>query len=188
MLFSLSHKVGEAALYVQALAKERCSRLFSVFELPGHQGLTAWWFVCKMCGGVMGAHILIIDDTKSWLHTLVSILSHQKCYQVTAVESGREGLDLICKNPEKYNIVLLDLMLLDIGGLDILAVLQANPETQKIPVILQTGSEEIPNILEALKRGAVCCIRKPYTHRILFPLLEKILSGNKPEQQVYSLS
>lgn len=135
----------------------------------------------------MSAHILVIDDQKTWLQNLAFVLRH-KNYQVTAVASGKEGLVLLQTDPARYSVLLLDLMLEDISGLEIIATLQSNNMTQKIPVILQTGSEETATIMEAITLGALCCIRKPYNHRMLYPLLEGVLNGIMPEEKILSLS
>lgn len=133
----------------------------------------------------MSAHILVIDDEKSWLQNLVFVLRH-KHYNVTAVETGREGLQLIRDNPNKYDIVLLDLMLADMSGLEVLAVLKE--ERCAISVVLQTGSQDVPPIMKALEKGALCCLRKPYNHHMLYPVLEEILGGGVPQEKVLSLS
>lgn len=168
-------------------AKERCSRLFSVFELPGHQAESPLVVIYNVEGQCMNIPILIIDDERTWLHNLAFILRH-KNYQVTAIDNGKEGIEKIRENPGYYKILLLDLMLADMTGLDVLAALKADPTTKDIAVILQTGSQDMPPIMQAIEMGAVCCLRKPYNHRLLYPLLEDVLDGKLPETKVMSIA
>ena len=124
----------------------------------------------------MSAHILIIDDEQLWLKNLEFILTC-KNYRVTSSASGREGVDLIMSNPHAYDIVLLDLMIPDMDGLEVLEAVQPVVKERKLPIIMQSGTQEDKHLLKALEMGALCCLRKPYSHQELYPVLEKILNG-----------
>lgn len=124
----------------------------------------------------MSAHILIIDDETLWLKNLEFILTC-KDYRVTSAELGREGADLILNNPHAFDVVLLDLMIPDMNGLEVLEAIKPVLDERKLPVIMQSGTQEDKHLLAALELGALCCLRKPYSHQELYPLLEKILKG-----------
>lgn len=131
----------------------------------------------------MSIHILVIDDERIWLQNLEFTLK-RKGYAVTNTDSGREGLQLILNDPHKFDIILLDLMMPDMDGLEVLHALQPILQIRNFPIIMQTGTQEDKYIIEAFKLGALCCLRKPYSHQVLCPLLERILRGEELESRV----
>lgn len=134
----------------------------------------------------MNAHILIIDDEQVWLKSLELMLIRKK-YRVTSVNCGRKAVELLTQSSHVFTAILLDLMMPRMDGLEVLVALQPLLQRTKIPVIMQTGTQEDRHISEAFRLGALCCIRKPYGPSELYPLLEAILSGGElPTQTIFS--
>lgn len=131
----------------------------------------------------MSTHILVVDDEKVWLQNLEFTLK-RKGYAVTNTDRGKEGLELILKDPYRFDIILLDLMMPDMDGLEVLLALQPLLLSRKIPIIMQTGTQEDKYIIEAFKLGALCCLRKPYSHQVLCPLLEQIINGEELQSKI----
>ena len=103
--------------------------------------------------------ILVVDDDRSVRALLRSILK-KKGYQTSECEDGVSAVEFCVEtNPD---IVLLDLLMPDIHGLDVLKQLKENPQTTSIPVIVLTGSTEQEDKLSALRSGAVDYISKPF--------------------------
>ena len=109
----------------------------------------------------MGANpptILIVDDTPENLTVLGELL--QPTYRVRAANSGRRALQIALTSPTP-DLILLDVMMPDMDGYDVLAELRAAPATQKIPVIFVTAMDSTDDEEHGLYQGAVDYITKP---------------------------
>ncbi len=104
------------------------------------------------------SRILVIDDQPINVQLLKRKLEREGL-QVAAAYSGREGLDLIGKN--KPDLILLDVMMPDMDGIEVCQRLQANEDTRSIPVIFITARTTKESKLEGLAVGAVDYITKP---------------------------
>ena len=103
------------------------------------------------------AKILFIDDEAIARENLTHVLT-QEGYEITAVESGEEGLQLIQKN--EYELVLTDLMLHGMNGIQILErVKEMRPATE---VIVITGHATVDTAVTAMQKGAHSYIAKPF--------------------------
>ena len=113
--------------------------------------------------------ILIIDDDLELLQSLKKIMSHKPDYDITYVQEPTIGNELIQK--EKFDLVISDLMMNDLTGMDILNTLKGkSPET---PMIIISGYGTIEASVEAIKLGAFDFIEKPFTSRKLFESIEQ---------------
>jgi CheY-like chemotaxis protein len=97
-------------------------------------------------------------------------------YDVITSDSGVAGLALLSKN---IDLILLDIMLPDISGIDVLKLIKENEEVKNIPVIMQTGIQDSNEIDEAYKLGAVCVLLKPYNKNDLKDKIGVVLDGVK---------
>ena len=103
--------------------------------------------------------ILLIDDEPMQLMALGRILSPQ--YDVKMAKSGEVGLELAREH--NINLILLDLVMEDMSGFEVLSRLKESDETKHIPVIFISGSASNEDEAKGLTLGAVDYIRKPYT-------------------------
>ena len=104
--------------------------------------------------------ILIVDDDKTSLMVLLDILQQQD-YSLNIAKKGTEAL----KNAAKYmpDLILLDILLPDMDGYEVLAQLQKDDSTKKIPVIFISGLNESGSREKGLNLGAVDYITKPFS-------------------------
>ena len=100
--------------------------------------------------------VLIVDDEHSILESLEMFLS-EKGHTVYTASSGRDGLDMF--NTEKPEVLILDIRLPDLNGLDVLDQLQRNGCGAK--VIMMTAFHDMETTIQAMKRGAYDYIHKP---------------------------
>src|SRR4030066_1176392 len=104
----------------------------------------------------MPDHILIVDDEKGILSALSGVLEDEG-YTIATAESGSEALKKIEKDTP--SVVLLDIWLPDIDGLDVLTEIR---KTHKdMPVIVMSGHGTIETAVKATKLGAYDYIEKP---------------------------
>ena len=108
---------------------------------------------------------LVIDDLPVCLSAIELCLYHTE-YNVVTVEGGKNGLEYIYQNFNTIDLILLDIMMPGVSGIEILSKIKADPRLRHIPVILQTASD-YSDVQQALDLGAIGCIRKPYTRQTL---------------------
>ena len=109
-------------------------------------------------------HILIIEDEEP-IQDLLSF--HLECegYSLSQARTGEAGL--LFAQQEKTDLILLDLMLPQIDGLEVCRQLKKNPETKDIPIILLTAKGDDGDVITGLELGAEDYIVKPFSHKVL---------------------
>jgi len=125
--------------------------------------------------------ILIVDDEIGVKESLKFSLKDK--YEVILASSGGEALDIISKRHP--NLVILDIMLPDIGGIDVLKSIRGKEEN--LPVIMLTAVSQINTAVESIKLGAAEYITKPFDVNDLKLTVEKILKTSRLEGQVLLL-
>lgn len=105
------------------------------------------------------ATILVIDDDESMLEIIKSSLNKSGFNAITAV-SGQEGLQIAAKT--KPDAIILDWMMPEMDGNEVLKNLKDNNDLRSIPVMMLTAKDEINNISESLTLGAKEYIVKPF--------------------------
>jgi putative two-component system response regulator len=107
--------------------------------------------------------LLIVDDEPANIQILAGILGDD--YILIAATNGRKALELAAtKSPD---LVLLDMMMPDMDGLEVCKALKEDPGTQDIPVIFVTGMSDAENEERGLQAGAVDYISKPVSPPIV---------------------
>ena len=113
--------------------------------------------------------ILFIEDEAALQKTFGDILGAEG-FQVISAIDGEIGLRLA--ESEKPNLIILDLILPKLHGLEVLKNLKGNKETQNIPVIILTNLGDLENIEKALELGATTyMVKSDYT---LDDIIEKV--------------
>ncbi|MGK0443767.1 MAG: diguanylate cyclase (GGDEF)-like protein [Bermanella sp.] len=112
------------------------------------------------------ANILIVDDVPANLQILNVHLSDED-YHVIESQSGKQALDILKRDPDAIDLILLDVMMPVMSGLEVLAAIKNNPETENIPIILVTANADDENVAEGLDMGAFDYIIKPYSLVVL---------------------
>ena len=94
--------------------------------------------------------ILVVDDMSIFREPIAASI-RRAGYKTFCAADGKEALDLVCQ--EKPDLILLDIAMPVMNGLECLRALRANPETQNIPVIMLTAMAEREPVTEALEIG-----------------------------------
>ena len=116
--------------------------------------------------------ITIIEDEEDIRH-LVCYNLEKEGYSVSSYESGERGLNGIKNNPP--DLVLLDLMLPGIDGMEVCRRLKQDAATRDIPVIIISAKGEENDIITGLERGADDYLSKPFSPKILLARIRTIL-------------
>ncbi len=114
--------------------------------------------------------ILLVEDSQDDIDLALHALRSGKLGDtISVVRDGEEALDfLFCRGPFSHRsfdhppkLVLLDLKLPKIDGLQVLKAIKGDPRTQPIPVVIMTSSREERDIVEGYKSGVNSYIQKP---------------------------
>jgi len=116
--------------------------------------------------------ITIIEDEEDIRH-LVCYNLEKEGYSVCSYESGERGLNGIKNDPP--DLVLLDLMLPGIDGMEVCRRLKQDAATRDIPVIIISAKGEESDIITGLERGADDYLSKPFSPKILLARIRTIL-------------
>lgn len=108
--------------------------------------------------------ILVVDDERD-IQELVSYNLIKNGYQVTTVATGEEAITRA--RSDLPDLVVLDLMLPGVDGLDVCKALKNDPKTAHLPVIMLTAKGEEVDVVTGLEVGADDYITKPFSPRVL---------------------
>ncbi len=111
-----------------------------------------------------GATVLVVDDDRVNRLTLTGLLEIEG-YRVRAVADGQQGLDAL--DAERFDAVLLDLLMPGIDGLEVLATMKADPRLWRIPVLVISAVDETASIVRCLELGAEDFVSKPFDPIVL---------------------
>lgn len=143
----------------------------------------------------MKPDILLVEDNADEVDLAMRVLAKEmpNC-RVARVSDGVEALDYLATEELKSlpKVILLDLKLPRLDGLEVLRVIKAEERTRNIPVVIMTSSQEQRDVIDCYALGANSYIVKPIDFREYFKVIANIatywLSFNQPlPQQVWSL-
>jgi two-component system phosphate regulon response regulator PhoB len=122
--------------------------------------------------------ILVVDDEEDILE-LVRYNLNKEGYKIVCAASGEESLKKA--RADTFNLIILDLMLPGIDGLEVTRRLKDEQKTRNIPIIMLTAKGEEPDIVTGLELGADDYITKPFSPRILIARVRAVLRRKSSE-------
>jgi two-component system, OmpR family, alkaline phosphatase synthesis response regulator PhoP len=123
-------------------------------------------------------HILVVEDEED-IQELVRYNLAKEGYRVTCIASGEEGLKAAKSNPP--DLVLLDIMLPGLDGLELCRLLKADAKVQHIPIVMLTAKGEESDVVAGLELGADDYVTKPFSPRLLIARLRAVLRRKSKE-------
>jgi DNA-binding response OmpR family regulator len=117
--------------------------------------------------------ILVVDDEDDILHFLELVL-REKGYQVTTASGGHEALTRA--QIDKPDLVLLDIMMPQMDGWEVLKLLRVDDDTRRIPVAMLSARTEAKDRVQGLQEGAIDYICKPFSLTELLGKIEAIFA------------
>ena len=180
-------RISESARHIQDLA----SKAFSAFLVPGEaatpiagmageefrSGQTE--FIARATGPREGV-ILVVDDQEVNREILSRRLSRLG-YAVHLAESGQRALDVIAE--KSVDLILLDILMPGLDGIEILSRLKADFRTQHIPVIMLSSADQIDTVVRCIQLGADDFLPKPFNPILLMARIESSLSKKRMRDQ-----
>ena len=109
--------------------------------------------------------ILIVDDNEDNRYTLQMLLEADGHELIASASGGTEAMSLIEK--QKFSLVLLDMMMPDMNGDEVLRMIKSNPDTRDIPVVMISADTDTDKISKCIELGADDYLPKPFNPTIL---------------------
>jgi len=121
---------------------------------------------------VAKSNVLIVEDEPE-IAELIRFHLERDGMDPRVVHSGRHALEQLKRDPP--DLVVLDLMLPDVGGLEICRRLKQSPELRDIPVVMVTARGEETDVVTGLELGADDYVVKPFSPRVLLARIRAVL-------------
>jgi sigma-B regulation protein RsbU (phosphoserine phosphatase) len=112
-----------------------------------------------------GAALLVVDDNEDNRYTLTRRLTREGYTNLATATNGREALDLLQSKP--FDLVLLDIMMPDMNGYEVLEHLKASPQLRNVSVIMISALSEIDSVVRCVELGAEDYLPKPFNPTLL---------------------
>lgn len=120
----------------------------------------------------MKKNILLIEDDKD-ISELISYNLKKENFNVITAYDGEEALNLIKDNV--IDLIILDLMLPSVSGIDLLKYIKRDEKTKNIPVIIETAKGEENDIVLGLELGADDYVTKPFSPKVLVARIKRLI-------------
>ena len=111
-------------------------------------------------------HVLVADD-EPHIGRIIKMKLEQGPFRVTLAYDGREALDVLEREPD-IGLVLLDLMMPQLSGLDVLAHIRRDPRWRDLPCIILTAAGQEQQHRQAMELGASEFLTKPFSPKKLY--------------------
>ena len=128
-------------------------------------------------------HILIVDDEPFNIDIITMSLADQN-YQLSSAEDGDIALEMLQASPESYDVILLDRMMPNMDGMDLLKQLKQHDVLQHCPVILQSAKSSTDEIAEGLEAGAQFYLAKPFQKGVLLSVVKTAVEARMHYKEI----
>ncbi len=146
------------------------------------------FFRSRPLGGIAGVSsledkplILLVDDVPVNLHVLAAAL--KSSYRIKTATSGAAALELV-QREDRPQLILLDVMMPGMSGIEVLRRLRENPDTRDIPVIFVSADTSEQSQLDGLDLGAEDYLTKPVVTSVLLARVRNLIQRKQAETQL----
>ncbi|MCL2811742.1 MAG: response regulator [Clostridia bacterium] len=126
--------------------------------------------------------ILIVDDVDFNRIILRDILEEE--YNVVEAEDGIQAIDYLFNAAQQPAIVLLDIMMPEMDGHEVLALMRDNPVTERVPVVFITAANATTHEVRGLQEGAQDYIAKPFNQEVVLARVRNLIELNLYRQDL----
>ena len=112
-----------------------------------------------------GPELLVVDDIEDNRLLLTRRLAREGYTNLTTATNGREALDLLRAKP--FDLILLDIMMPDMNGYEVLEHMKADLALREIPTIMISALTEIDSVIRCIELGAEDYLSKPFNPTLL---------------------
>lgn len=136
--------------------------------------------------GIQAARIMVVDDEATNVKVVCRLLKLDGYSNFLTTTDAREAVDMV--RTEQPDLILLDLNMPHVSGLEILSELQADEATRFIPVVILSASTDHDTRVDALDRGAYEFLNKPIDPSELAPRVRNVLTLKSHQDQLRNYS
>lgn len=111
------------------------------------------------------AAVLVVDDSRTMRLALIRALNALGFRNITEAANGRQALELVLAKP--FDLMLLDMEMPEMTGMEVLVALKTNRELSGLPVIVISGAEQIDSAVNCIELGAEDFLPKPFNPTLL---------------------
>lgn len=127
----------------------------------------------------MCKRLLVVDDEETLCEALRFNLEAEGYHADTA----RSAEEVLAMDVSAYDLLLLDIMMGDISGIQLAKILKSNPATASIPIIFCTAKDSEDDMVDGLELGADDYITKPYSLRNVLARIKTVLRRTAPREE-----
>ena len=109
--------------------------------------------------------MLVVDDSRMMRLALIRALNSLGFRNITEAANGRQALDLALANT--FDLMLLDMEMPEMTGMEVLNAMKDKPELSGLPVIVVSGAEQVENAVQCIELGAEDFLPKPFSPTLL---------------------
>ena len=128
--------------------------------------------------------LLVVDDSPLNREILSSILKNE--YDITEAEGGKQAIEIIADSGEEFSAVLLDLVMPEMSGFEVIDFLNANYPAELLPIIAITGDESSESQREAYDKGVSDYITRPFDAKVVYKRVSKTVKLYARQRQLVS--
>ena len=132
--------------------------------------------------GVPDPALLVVDDNEDNRYTLSRQLNVQGYDNITTATNGHEALSVLRSKP--FDLVLLDIMMPDLNGYEVLQQMRSSPQLRNIPVIMISAIHELDSVVRCIELGAEDYLPKPFQPTLLRARVRASLERKRLHDQV----
>ena len=111
------------------------------------------------------ASVLVVDDSSTMRISLIKALNELGFDNIKEAKNGRQALELVRK--ETFDLMLLDMEMPEMNGMEVLLALKNDPQLGGLPVIVISGADQIENAVRCIEAGAEDYLPKPFNPTLL---------------------
>ena len=128
------------------------------------------------------AALLVVDDNEDNRYTLTRRLNREGYQNLTTAKNGRDALEQL--NAQPFDLVLLDVMMPDMNGYEVLEHVKANASLRDVPIIMISALDEIESVIRCIELGAEDYLNKPFNPVLLRARVGALLEKKRLRDEV----
>lgn len=128
----------------------------------------------------MREQTILIADDQMFIRRIISDYLENENYHVMEAKNGREALELFCANQQTIDLVILDIMMPELDGLEVCERIR---DISSVPVIMLTASDDDNNEIKGLRLGVDEYMKKPFDNKELVQIVNRLLGNSNTQNQ-----
>ncbi len=127
--------------------------------------------------------VLVVEDDLMTLETIIENLT-DRGFDVISAENGIEALKVLEGTTKQIKVIILDWMMPEMTGIELLGLLKEDEAYRRIPVIMQTAKTQSEHIVKGIDHGAYQYLTKPFDHDVLYSMVRSAIAEYNRFQSV----